>query len=445
MRTRDLFYLVFSNLLRMKTRVLMTASGVVIGTTAVNLLIALGLGLQVSFRENVGKMGDLTLLKVDPNVLFDESIEGRPQLITITPLNPDALERIAALEGVEGVVPYMIIGGTKLRWQNWESNPNLTGADPEQMGQLGLPLASGEFETGAGKAVLGAAVGEFAYDSRRSRAGEIPVGELQDQMIEVVLTRYLYDQAANMYEVPTEERTLRLQVAGVLERSGGWTDHAIYISLGEAEALNAWMEGQQANRIQAGYPYALVKTEDTLRAVEVEEQILDMGFRVDSPRKFITEMNQFFLMIQVMLAGVGGVALLVSSFGIANTMIMAIYERTREIGLLKSLGATNADVMWIFLAEAGSIGFLGGSGGIGIAVLLSRSIHAVGGDLLAQAGTRMMNMQGGSGLSSEHILMLPLWLLVSALCFAVLVGALSGVYPAFRAASLDPLEALRYE
>jgi putative ABC transport system permease protein len=151
-------------------------------------------------------------------------------------------------------------------------------------------------------------------------------------------------------------------------------------------------------------------------------------------------------MIQTIMTGIGAVALLVSAFGIANTMVMAIYERTREIGLLKSLGATNADIMIIFLSEAAGIGFFGGLGGIFFAQLLSKVITIFGGDLLAQAGTRLMNSPGGGPvIGSDNLLVLPAWLVLFALIFAVVVGVLSGIYPAFRAASLDPLDALRYE
>jgi putative ABC transport system permease protein len=143
--------------------------------------------------------------------------------------------------------------------------------------------------------------------------------------------------------------------------------------------------------------------------------------------------------MQIIFGGVGAIALLVAAIGIANTMAMAILERTREIGLMKAIGATNRDVLSIFLGEAAGIGFLGGLGGILIGWL--------GGQLLNIAALAYLTEQAvqNGGAPPGVAVFTPTWLPPFALLFATLVGLLSGLYPALRAATLMPVTALKYE
>jgi len=161
-----------------------------------------------------------------------------------------------------------------------------------------------------------------------------------------------------------------------------------------------------------------------------------MGLFAFSAHDALRSVNTIFLILQAIFAGIGGIALLVAAFGIANTMIMAIYERTREIGLMKAIGATNRDVMTVFLAEAGAIGLLGGVLGVIVGILLSQIVN-----LFALS---YLSTQTG-GLGPSFVVYTSPWLILLSLAFATLVGLLSGIYPAMRAATLNPVSALKYE
>ena len=145
--------------------------------------------------------------------------------------------------------------------------------------------------------------------------------------------------------------------------------------------------------------------------------------------------NRVLAVLQALLGSVGALALLVATLGVANTMMMAIYERTREIGVLKAVGATNGEVRRMFTADAVLLGLIGGFVGVILGTLLGR--------LVDWAGHLYLTSEGVTGIGQLSIV--PPWLAVGALVFAGFIGVLGGLYPAARAARLDPVAALKHE
>jgi putative ABC transport system permease protein len=234
---------------------------------------------------------------------------------------------------------------------------------------------------------------------------------------------------------------MRVRVGGVMEERGGQDDNTIYLALEDVEELNTWVSSQRPDRRRDGYNNAIIIVDESEQALEVEGTLLDMGFYAFSARTIIQQVSVFFVIIQAVFGGIGAIALLVAAIGITNTMIMSIMERTREIGLMKAVGATNRDVMSIFLTEAGLIGVMGGIGGVVFGAVVSKII-----DLIAIA---YINAQtAASGATPEEsitIVLIPLWLPIFAVLFSLVIGLGSGIYPALRAVQLDPVTALKYE
>src|SRR5271170_2533552 len=166
----------------------------------------------------------------------------------------------------------------------------------------------------------------------------------------------------------------------------------------------------------------------------VEDAIKKMGFSAFSLADATSSMRQFFAVLDAFLAIFGSLALAVASIGIVNTLVMAILERRREIGIMKALGASDADVRGLFFAEAGAMGLVGGAAGVTLGWAIGRLINF---------GTNIYLER--QHFPSAQIWSVPLWLVLGAVAFSIVVSLLSGLYPAARAARLDPVQALRYE
>jgi putative ABC transport system permease protein len=443
---RDLLALVLSNLRRIKTRVAMTAIGVVIGTAAVVVLVSLGAGLQKQATESLFSMGGL-----DELIVRDDSYrggrvaeDGREQERRSDKLDDEKLAEIRQMEGVVAASPFievMMQGPLKLdRREGWGQ---IYGVDMDAFVQF-VEVEQGTLDLYRGQVVIGASVPEnFVPWEERERSETPPVPP--DMMGETLqLTRYSFDEGSMS---PTETTVGRMQVVGVLQRHGYMYDYGIFMPLKEAQKLNQQMSEGGApmtpgSQDRGRYSQIMIKVAHPNLGPAVEQALKDQGFSIQSDRAMLGEINQFFVVVQAILGGIGAVALLVAAFGIANTMTMAIYERTREIGLMKAIGATNQDVMSVFLAEAGGIGFLGGLGGVLLAMGLNATINLLAQTLLPQGGGIFGGPQQGESFSLAYT---PLWLPIFAITFATLIGIGSGIYPAIRAAALNPIQALKYE
>ena len=449
MALRDLLSLVWSNMVRRKARVAMTAIGVTIGTAAVIVLVSLGAGLQRTTREDLGSIGELTEIRVYSMSSLVGT--GGPGTTTEVRLDAATLEELRQLPGVAAVTPLESLrGSVVVQFNRLEARPQIVGIEASQVQDLGFELGSGTLRLGRGQAVAGGAVAERFYNPQtgqpvgnaRGRGGAVAPGratedppELQGQALKLVLNKQASDGKL-------AERTVRVRVGGILAESSGQGSDTLYLALNDALDLNRWLSESTYNPDRSGYSQALVKVETPEDATIVEQEINSRGFVAWSAGTMLQTLNTYFLVIQAVFGGIGAIALVVAAFGIANTMLMAIYERTREIGLMKAIGATNRDVMSVFLSEAGGIGLLGGVGGIVVGVGGGALIDLVAGTYLAAQA-----VQSGADASQAAISIIytPLWLPMFALVFSALVGLVSGVYPAVQAASLDPISALKYE
>ena len=445
MKILDLVRLILGNLSRRKARVGLTAIGVVIGTAAVVILVSLAIGLQRNANEQLFGIGDLTQIQVMP--AFDMEGGGGPvvrvdgggggpggQPQPTRLLTNSALEELRAIPGVASVIPRdYLMTGLIVKYQKLEGGVGVIGVDTADLAELGLEATEGSTELVRNSVVIGAMVPSNFYDPRiRPGQEPPPPPQLYGQQIQLIALKY--DEQGNEIR-----KTLSVRVSGILQETRGESDWTMYLPLEQVKALNEWAQGRRINYNKDGYGQVVVKVQDVEQVLDISEQITNMGFQAFTPQSFVEGINNFYVILQFIFGGVGAIALLVAAIGIANTMAMSILERTREIGLMKAVGATNRDVLAIFLGEAAGIGFLGGLGGVLIGWLAGQGINVIALVYLAnQAGEQ-------GGMPPSIAVYTPFWLPLFALIFSTIIGMISGLYPALRAATMIPVIALKYE
>ena len=442
MKFFDLVNLILYNLSRRKGRVALTAVGVVIGTAAVVVLVSLAVGLQKNATNQLWGINDLTSIEVYQGYSSSSSGGVSVRMMGgggggdngINYLTPKAIQSIAAIPNVKQVITEDYLqASADIVYGKLHAYGNIMGVDTPDLANMGLEIDRGVTTLDKGTAIIGGWVPNYFYDPK-ARPNDPPVTppDLLGQSLKFVLTKY--DSEGN----PTT-KTLNIKIVGVLKETRGQSDGSIYMRLDDITALNEWARGTRINRNKEGYSMLLVKASDTQSVLDIADTINNMGFQASTPQSTVQSINSFFMVLQVIFGGVGAIALLVAAIGIANTMTMAILERTKEIGLMKAIGAKNKDIMSIFLGEAAGIGFVGGLGGVILGWGSSALLNVVALSYFASQAS------SGSGSMPTMATSTPFWLPFFALAFATIIGFFSGLYPAMRAASLVPVAALKYE
>ena len=326
---------VWANLNRMRGRVLLTAFGVVIGTMAVMVLVSLGAGLQ---RSATGSLGDIANLKridvsgpmmgpmaepVDPSGKSAGSPSKKPPALTDA-----ALAELRAIPGVAAVIPIEEPQNTGLTYKQGGGGAQIIGGTPEMLEQMGLKAEIGSTRLERGQMIIGPRVRENFWDSQ---GRSLKIESLMGETIAVEVFK-------PSPEGEGSTRSWRYEVTGVL-KEGGESDYQVFIPVRDVQAINQWATGKRINRSQDGYNRVIVQAVDSKQVQEIQKAIQDKGFSAFSALDMVREINSFFGILQAILGGIGAIALLVAALGIVNTLSMAILERTREIGLMKAVGA----------------------------------------------------------------------------------------------------------
>lgn len=454
MKLFDLLQMSGSNLLRRKVRTLLTILGVVIGTASIVVMLSLGLGLKKASMKQIEQSGGLTTIQVYPNEGTGEAAsgdaEGRGHEKKAIRIDDKAIEKISRIPHVLLVSPVLEVSALA-KYRNFEAYITVRGMTQEALHGMKLKIGQGSLPAAGDTLQLfwGNQVGKSFYSSKGN--AEVPKIDAMKEQIFYIFDMEAYYAFQNPVAASSEGAGLLpsgppkkylIPVCGVL--AGGEDEYSdnSYGALADIEALRAHLKKAFKNKAipgqptrKNGKPYkelyynsAYVRVDKLKEMENVQKALAELGFQVNSNTEWLKQVQQQMRTIQFVLGGIGAVSLIVAAIGIANTMMMSIYERTKEIGILKVLGCGLEDVRRMFLIEAGFIGFSGGAAGL----ILSGGISVV------------INILAKNS-SYENISHIPIWLVAVSLIFAVVVGMVAGFLPALRAMRLSPLAALRTE
>lgn len=428
MTKRDMVTIAWKNLMRRKGRTILTVLGMVIGVTAIIVMVSLGLGLSKSQMDMVKQWGSLNEVDVSPGW----SNDGSDSPIKIT---DEVIAQIEQMEGVSSVIP-MVRGNLPVKYGKLSGDLSLIGIAPEDMDKLGYTLGAGRSLQAGDRisVVLGSQVGDSFYDPTDEKYWEnyqYDPEKIYQKTLAMVNQRL--DGQLENFET-SKIKKLKVEVVGVLSDEGNsgatWNVYAPLSFVEDCRKFTLTEEEKKAEK-KNGKSYQQIKvlTEDMVYSKAIAEELTNQGYYADSIATTLEGLENQSRTIQAVLGGIGGITLLVAAISIINTMIMSIYERTKEIGVMKVIGASFHDVRMLFLTEAGLIGLMGGILGVLVSLGLSKLINQL-------AAAYMADME-------MTLSLIPPWLVLFAVGFSILIGLVAGIYPANKAVKLSPIEAIR--
>ena len=435
MNKKDMIDMSLRSLWKRKLRTALTVLGVVIGTASIVVMISIGIGMNQGFAEQLASWGSLQVINVYPGggMVYDEATGNMKQEKKKTELNAKAVEEIKGLDHVDAASP-VINEYLQLSVGKYVAGASVIGIEPAAMEALGYKVEEGRLLTeGDTKSVVVGGAVEF-YDPKLSwemrYSTEPPQLDILNEKINIT-----YDWNVGTRQADKSIKPVRVDAVGKTSADGGdaWS---VFMPIRELEKIQkermAWEKekhGSGTSQKQSKeYSEVLVKVDKMEEVQAVQQQIKDMGFRASSLTDQLASMQETTKMLRLVLGAIGAISMLVAAISITNTMVMSIYERTKEIGIMKVIGASLKDIRGLFLMEAAFIGFVGGLIGIVLSYLLSFIVNWVA---------------AGQGSTMQSAI--PLWLALGAVVFATGVGVVAGYLPANRAMRLSALTAIKTE
>ena len=400
MQKRDLLKL-STRMFKARTgRTVLTILGMGIGIGAILFLVGLGYGLQEVLLKTITTSDSLLALDVSA-----DKEKG-------SKLNSEAVRNIESQDGVADIVPIHDVQ-VQIKIEDISADGAAVVSKPALLKLEGKKIIAGSdnFEENPNEIVISSAFSNLL---------NLPPEDLKGKSVNFSLFLPSGENTGEAASEKLERKTVdsAYKIGGVIEN----------------EELSFYVSGAGLEHLFSKIEYSLLKVKcrssDVLDGVK--EKLIGNNFLVSSLSDTVKEVNKMFRVVKIILALFGLVALLVSAIGMFNTMTVSLLERTKEIGIMKSIGASDKDILFIFLIESTIMGFLGGLSGIVLGIFFGKSAN-----LILNTVARKM---GGQALSLFYF---PAWFLLFIIGFSILIGFLTGLVPARRASVIDPLDALR--
>lgn len=451
MKAGDLGELALRNLREAVLRNSLTTLGVAVGVASLVAMLSLGVGLQELATKRLSNSGLFDTVVVMQRRNFGEMRRAS----TATPSQParaldeDARHEFERLPNVVEVYP-QIRFPTEIRYDSKPYSTIVAGIPASAQANGAFDGIQGRFFSGPNvdEAILQIELAKDLTEQTANLIGKnLIVRYAERQALPAQVSgnpagSHGSDASAGGFSIVPREKELR--IVGIVETEpaagfGGFGSGRLLIPLEVASSLRAAQVNDLRDAVRAtngkpAYASLTVRAKSPSQVEGIETSIKNMGFGTFSLLDATRNLRLFFTIFDSLLAIFGSLALAVATLGIINTLVMAILERRREIGILKALGAADRDVKQLFFVEAGVMGLLGGTCGVGFGWFIGKAVTF---------GTNLYLKR--QSLPPAHVFSVPVWLVLGAVIFAVAVSLAAGLYPASRAAQLNPVEALRYE
>jgi putative ABC transport system permease protein len=483
MRLIDYLTMALRNIMRQKLRSALTIFAVVIGATSVTIMLALVFGAKSFFVKQLDSTGVLQQVAISSHTDItdfngaqnnsggncgDGCVKLTDALVTKIAAVPHVtgvarMERVGQFQGISlgskkfslnniqaydanGIITNTVLAGRDISGSDTSGVVTITSDYADKFGFKGkydqlvgqtIQLISQNGYSGIGATITKPAQcsGSQTSCGNGNQPGDMPATLLSAKVVGVVdgsdngatvrvPIAWAHDMNENqMYQsTQADQATMQAYCQTHSSRGGVCTAPQTFtLVVTNYNDLN-------------GYDSLVAKADKSSNAAQVAKQIKTLGVGAADAETSIKSQLSIFNIVGLVLGGIGGIALIVAAIGVVNTMIMAILERTREIGVMRAVGAKRGTVSRLFTLEASLLGFWGGVFGV-----------AVGFGLTSIANVFINRQLLSNGLQARNIITLPIWLIVAVIAITTLIGTFAGLYPARRAAKLDPVEALRYE
>ncbi len=434
MKTGDILRMAFLNLWRRKFRAFLTVLGMVIGVASIVVMVSLGIGIREATVASFAGTGSLTLIRVN-SYSYVQNANGRGASRQ-TELNKKSVQAFRQLPGVTAVMPLVETWGS-LKSGKYLSGISILGVDAETADEFDFSLSEGRLpqsRRGSYELVIGSWTFENFYDPNSYRQALDNQGNPKVNLksrFQLTFdssnfqTNTGYTTENTEAEAKPKGAIYDVDAVGIMSQNSN--DFSYYCLMDLASLEKLMEDNKDYVGFEKGkYNQVLVKCASIDEVKAVKDAITEMGYGTYSLQDAVEMAQESTKRVQYLLGAIGGVALLVAAIGIMNTMMMSIFERTKEIGIIKVLGCRISNIAGLFLSEAAYIGLFGGALGLGLSYGISVLLNVL-----------LQN----SGLMS----VIPGYLAAGAVVFSIVVALLAGFYPAVRAMKLSPLAAIRNE
>jgi ABC-type antimicrobial peptide transport system permease subunit len=459
----DMINLGLTNLKQRKLRTFLTTLGVIVGIGALSSMVSFGTGLQKNITDSFSENDLFTSLRVTTKKI---DLDNPSNLLdSLTPISDSILHQLNEIEELSLVFPDLFFPGRIVLFDK-EWTTTISGM-PFGMGEYRpfSELIGGEFfendtlpATIIGRQTLKFLGILIKEDKNTQEIIEqnpdhdfkiIPTDSIVGAKMKiktVILDPSALNIATLMMQaenLPLKDTITEVTITGILDVNTNFTGNLIrggvilpfeFANSIPRININSTTDYLNRNDKNRSYRSIYARAEDIANLEKAKKKIKKMGLEVFTMGEKLAEFRRSFLIVDAILGAIGLIALFVASLGIVNTMVMSILERTREIGIMKSIGASNKEIKLIFFVEASVIGFSGGVFGLILGWLVTRLANLVMNSQLKPLGEEPVDL-----------FYFPAWLIIGSLVFSILISLLAGLYPATRASKIDPVKALRHD